>query len=329
MNYQITPTDQIIIKKFSNFINQNKPQIPLFQREFIEERIEYFYKKILDYIIKNEAYSNKLLEHASSYKLLDNPITTIPFLNLIHCVNYENKCFIVDGQHRYYAYKKYYDNYKNDFNVVFAIKYCGTIQSVKEYFINLNNNFQLHDIILDENDIEKSASIKLYIKSKYGKHCSNSESPRYPNINLDQITKYFLDINKNLSSKSIIAKIDELNKDIEEELKINNIELYLLAHRKQKFYLGYIFIKTENEYKRKSFPKSLRHSLWRSIFQDNMNGFCSVCLCGVNIENFHAGHIISVKNGGSDNISNLRVVCSLCNLSMGTRNLDEFKNKYF
>jgi 5-methylcytosine-specific restriction endonuclease McrA len=60
-----------------------------------------------------------------------------------------------------------------------------------------------------------------------------------------------------------------------------------------------------------------------------MNGLCFVCSCSVNIENFHTGHIISVKNGGTDNINNLRVVCSLCNLSMGTKNLDEFKNKYF
>jgi hypothetical protein len=310
MEYNLTNNDKIIIIKFSDYLYYYKPQIPLFQREFIEERINHFYQKILNYIIKNGN-------------------NNIPFLNLIHCVNFDNKYYIVDGQHRFYAYKKYFDIYKNDFNITIAIKDCTTLQEVKDYFIDLNNNFQLHDIILDENDLDKSIIIKSHIKNKYGKCCSNSSTPRYPNINLDQLTKYFLDINKNTTSKGIINKIEELNKDIEQYLKINNNELYEMGLKKQKFYLSYIFMKSENDNKRKRFPKSLRHTLWRSEFQDNMNGYCFVCNCATTIENFHAGHIISVNNGGSDNINNLRVVCSLCNLSMGTQNLSEFKHKYF
>ena len=310
MEYNLTENDQLLIINFSEFITKYKPEIPLFQREFIEERINHFYIKILNHIIKNGNHN-------------------IPFFNLIHCVNYENKHYIVDGQHRYYAYKRYFDNYSNNFTITTVIKHCTTLQEVKEYFIDLNNSFQLHDIILDENDMDKAAVIKSYIKLNYGKHCSNSENPRYPNINLDQITKYFIDCNKNNTSNTIINKIEELNKDIGNNLKINNNELYQLSFRKQKLYLGYLFIKSENDNKRKHFPKSLRHSLWRSFFQDNMNGYCFVCNCSVNIENFHAGHIISVKNGGSDNINNLKVLCSLCNLSMGTQNLYDFKCKYF
>lgn len=311
MEYNLTNKDKIIIIKFSEFINKYKPQIPLIQREYIDERVEHFYNKIKNYIIENG----------------NNNIP--PFLNLIHCVNFNEKNYILDGQHRYKAYKRYYDNYNNNFDIVFAIKYCSLYQEVKDYFKDLNNNFELHDIILDENDLDKSLYIKAYIKKKYSKHCSNSEVPRYPNINLDQITKYFLDLNKNTTSNEIINKIEELNKDIENTLKNSNDQLYELANKKQKLYLGYIFMKSENETKRKSFPKSLRHSLWRETFQDSMNGYCFVCSCSVNIENFHAGHIISVKNGGTDNKDNLRVVCSLCNLSMGIRDLDEFKNKYF
>lgn len=306
----LTENDKIIRILFSNFLTSYKPQIPHFQREFIEERINHFYNKILNYIIKNGN-------------------NNIPFLNLIHCVNFDNKCYIVDGQHRYYAYKKYYDNYKNDFIITFIIKDCSSFNEVKDYYIDINNNYQLYDIILDESDLDKKNIITPYIKNKYGKHCSNSEVPRFPNINLDQLIKYFLDINKNTSSNEIINKIEQLNKDIGIYLQINNIDLYTQAYKKQKFYIGYIFMKSENESKRKHFPKTLRHRLWTSIFENNMNGFCFVCSCTVNIDNFHAGHIISVKNGGTDNINNLRVVCSLCNLSMGTQNLEYFKNKYF
>ncbi len=311
MEYQITKKDNLIITTFSHFLSQYNPQIPLFQREFIEERIAYFFNKIIDHIIKN------------------NENSSLPFLNLIHIANYENKCYILDGQHRFFAYKKYYDTYKTDFDIFFCKKDCATIQEVKEYFIDLNNNYQLHDLILDENDLDKSNEIKRYLKTKYSKHLSNSETPRYPNVNLDQITKHFLIHNKELSSKAILEKIEALNTEIESNLKENNHELYEQAFKKQKFYIAYIFIKTECENKRKHIPKTLRHKLWRSTFDDKMNGYCYVCTAPLNIENFHAGHILSVKNGGDTNINNLKVICSLCNLSMGSRNLEEFKEKYF
>ena len=309
MEYQITKKDNLIVISFTDFILKYKPLIPLFQREFIEERINYFFNKILEYLIKNN--------------------DTLPFLNLIHTISFENKCYILDGQHRYFAYKKYYDTYKKDFNIIFCQKICETSQEVKEYFIDLNNNYQLHDLILDENDLDKSNEIKRYIKIKYGKHLSNSESPRFPNVNLDQLTKYFIDIYKELPSKTIIEKIETLNIEIKEQLKETNYDLYDQSTKKQQFYIGYIFMKSETENKRKHIPKCLRHKLWRTYFDDKMNGNCYVCNTGINIENFHAGHITSVKNGGDTNINNLRVVCSLCNLSMGSKNLEDFKNKYF
>jgi hypothetical protein len=38
---------------------------------------------------------------------------------------------------------------------------------------------------------------------------------------------------------------------------------------------------------------------------------------------------VSYKDGGKDDISNLRPVCDTCNLSMGTRHMDSFKSDYF
>ena len=40
-------------------------------------------------------------------------------------------------------------------------------------------------------------------------------------------------------------------------------------------------------------------------------------------------YIVSVDNGGTDNIDNLKPICATCNKSMGTENLEEFKNKHF
>jgi 5-methylcytosine-specific restriction endonuclease McrA len=88
-------------------------------------------------------------------------------------------------------------------------------------------------------------------------------------------------------------------------------------------------MKSENEQKRKKIPTSVRNRLWRRYYPESINGKCYVCKTDITIDNFHAGHILSVRNGGSDNIENLKITCSLCNLSMGIQNLEEFKIKYF
>ena len=80
---------------------------------------------------------------------------------------------------------------------------------------------------------------------------------------------------------------------------------------------------------RKNIPKSVRDSLWNSHFGEELNGVCYVCKIKINYHNYHAGHIISVRNGGNNNISNLKTVCSCCNLSMGIENMEDFKKKYF
>jgi len=313
MNYKITENDNIVIKKFSEFIYNDKPLIPMCQREYIEERVNYFYNKIINYVISDKY----------------NDIYPVPFFNMIYCCNFDNSIYILDGQHRFYAYKKYFNDSKRNFNILINIKNCYTQEEVKNYFRELNNNYVLHDLILNETDLDKSNEIKLYMKIKYGKHLSNSEVPRYPNINLDQFCHYLLKTFPKVPVKNMLDKMEELNNSISNQLQETNNDLYQIAKKKQGFYLGYIFMKSENEVKRKKIPATVRHKLWRIYFQEYMNGKCYVCNCDVNIENYHAGHIISVKNGGVNNIDNLKVVCSLCNLSMNTQNLEEFKTKYF
>ena len=44
---------------------------------------------------------------------------------------------------------------------------------------------------------------------------------------------------------------------------------------------------------------------------------------------FHCGHIISEINGGKTNIDNLKPICSICNFSMGRKNMNEFSKEYF
>ena len=42
---------------------------------------------------------------------------------------------------------------------------------------------------------------------------------------------------------------------------------------------------------------------------------------------FECGHVISEYKGGDVNIANLRPICSLCNKSMGKKNMVEYMTK--
>ena len=74
---------------------------------------------------------------------------------------------------------------------------------------------------------------------------------------------------------------------------------------------------------RKKIPNALRLAVWNDFAKDS-----ELCFCckreKISIANFECGHVVAVKNGGLDNIQNLRPICSQCNRSMGTKNMLEF-----
>jgi hypothetical protein len=82
---------------------------------------------------------------------------------------------------------------------------------------------------------------------------------------------------------------------------------------------------------KRKIPKVVKDLVWKQYVGKDVNT-CS-CLCcernEISYMNFHVGHVVSERDGGTDNIANLRPICSACNSSMGTRNLFEFKRQYF
>tara|TARA_Y100001970_G_C14208501_1_gene845471 strand:- start:1590 stop:2156 length:567 start_codon:yes stop_codon:yes gene_type:complete len=81
---------------------------------------------------------------------------------------------------------------------------------------------------------------------------------------------------------------------------------------------------------RKSIPKPVRIQVWNKyIGEENGIGKCDVCATEIKQTNFDCGHIISAKDGGPDIVNNLVPICRTCNQSMGSDNLNEFKEKYF
>lgn len=79
-----------------------------------------------------------------------------------------------------------------------------------------------------------------------------------------------------------------------------------------------------------SIPKTVKDNLWDQHFGKEAGiGKCYCCNAEINSKKFDCGHIISVADGGKNNIDNLKPICSTCNKSMGTQNMETFKKEYF
>jgi 5-methylcytosine-specific restriction endonuclease McrA len=81
----------------------------------------------------------------------------------------------------------------------------------------------------------------------------------------------------------------------------------------------------------KKLPASIRQAVWETYIGDQIaKTKCPLCqLNEIKTFQFHCAHVIPRSHGGSDEISNLRPICSLCNNSMYTTNLMTFAKKYF
>lgn len=77
-------------------------------------------------------------------------------------------------------------------------------------------------------------------------------------------------------------------------------------------------------------PSNIRNIVWNQyIGEKNKNGKCLCCSSeNISFANFHCGHIVSEKNGGTLTVDNLRPICMNCNLSIGTKNMEEFMKQF-
>lgn len=77
---------------------------------------------------------------------------------------------------------------------------------------------------------------------------------------------------------------------------------------------------------RKRIPSALRHESWKRYISDtHLKGVCFCCRSReIEIGDFECSYVVSKKNGGQPILENVRPICSRCNRSMGTRDMDDF-----
>jgi hypothetical protein len=92
--------------------------------------------------------------------------------------------------------------------------------------------------------------------------------------------------------------------------------------------LDRILVPAEEVGARKKIPKKLRERVWAKAFGDEEVGACVVCDDAIAVDNWECAHIIAHKCGGPDKEENLCPTCRTCNRSMGTDNLEVYRERY-
>lgn len=272
--------------------------------------------------------------------------------------------YLIDGQHRFKAAEIIQKEYGHD-NIYLPVQ-ITVVESTEEmqhYYDVKNMNTPLPTFDYSEFDKDSLQKICTRMQYKYPQVFSGNFKCHRPAIYFNYFQEAVRYIQRNLSitDEEVIELLEEHNHRLKnykfEDFKQNiTIKMYNQA-REWEFYLGLFFFDPEEEYvcywanyivlakqglglpeqkkskgrKKKSMYKTLRESIWcKNVGTDKNEHYCIVCHRSViSALNFHAGHIISEQNGGETNEDNVIPICSSCNQSMGTINMDAFILKVF
>ena len=225
----------------------------------------------------------------------------------------------------------------------------GTVGKISKYenFKYTITTQKNDDILIDKSIINKYVSLSyLNTVHKYqGSEADNvyviiTRNDMY-NVNWNLI---YTAMSRSKNKCTIIAEKDVYEKGIKKTQKIHsNISTILnTTHDSMKIAMdeknNVVLNKTENNvtkdkhepYKKAKIPSPVKRQVWNKyIGIKKGEAKCYCCkLSDINQMSFHAGHVISEKNGGEVNVNNLKPICQNCNSSMGTMNMNDFIEKY-
>jgi len=82
--------------------------------------------------------------------------------------------------------------------------------------------------------------------------------------------------------------------------------------------------------RKQKIPSKVRTDIWATYIGAHIAEHKCICCKKVTIKqsDFEVGHVLSEAQGGTLEINNLRPICSVCNKSMGSRNMVEYVKQY-
>jgi hypothetical protein len=145
---------------------------------------------------------------------------------IIHLAQYQGNLFILDGQHRFEAYKQL-DEPTDIYIQKWQFK---NEEEMKQKFTEINSNTTIEHYVISKNvnTSQKEAYDILinYIQSEYKEYLKVSDSPNFPNININHFRKiiHLIDYFKTCDKNNIITTFIKWNNDCLEKLKLKKDE---------------------------------------------------------------------------------------------------------
>ena len=220
-------------------------------------------------------------------------------------------------------------------NDIYELKIKITIILLKSNELNIDyndiiNNFDyefnknIFEYLKDHKLIKK---INLYyerLKDIKNRLCKEKEKTKIDI--LDIILDYLGNISDNKYKSFFKEYLNNYFKDIDDFI----YKIYDYNSNFDEFYkfiiFNPIFTKKDNKYKKKSIPKSLKIKVWNTYVGEDIGKIKCLCCDTIDITQsiFECGHIIAEAKGGETSLENLRPICSTCNKSMKTINMNDY-----
>lgn len=147
-------------------------------------------------------------------------------------------------------------------------------------------------------------------KANFARHLKTCKDKQDKEINLDELVKQQAD------TIEVLTKQIEYLQSSQVKIILNIQETNNKAEQSDK------------KYKKKKISHTVRIKCWNVHIGEMIPK--TKCMCCYNIDitqhNFHCGHVIAESNGGTHKIENLLPVCNVCNSSMGSMNMNDFKH---
>jgi hypothetical protein len=297
-----------------------------------------------------------------SYKKYKHHLLSRCLLTIAHCiVGNEEHFYLLDGQHRREAALQLVKE-NPDYNetMLLAIIEVNSQIEFNTLFEEINEDSSkcvYKNLPIFDKEIYEKLKKLLINNYDFLPKCSSSKNRLYEvsefvellctkkiitfikknndTANPKKIFNFLQKKDKEFFSKGQYLEIYNKNKDtfkIKEQDSINNKSAMFM---KKNNFIDWILdenIEPMHDFnKRYKISKQLQKDVWIKEFQSLPNGKCPIFNCDniltSNIINsWQCGHIISIKNGGNNDINNLKPICPACNQKMSSTNWENWEN---
>lgn len=253
--------------------------------------------------------------------------------------------YLIDGGHRFAALKILYNKTKHDQRIcINKIELNSKDEMLKLFFI-VNNTLTVSEIPdgIHRTDINE---VLTYFYKKAPKMIKSVRGKtKRPHINYVLFEEKIGIMLETHSVSEIITQLININNDLKSanikrfKIKTSDKEDKLEHLREQATGQGGLYFGMFPDLEcfdllcvkklpfvafRKPLGAVLKKQICNRFFGKNDNCNCPFCDCEINRISCHFAHDIAHSKGGQDTIDNIFPSCGTCNLSMGTKNYDEF-----